>query len=78
MLTSSHERTQETVGHLRAETSRAWFLRRATATEKRQLRKASARYGRRISDWLDSQLPGRPTAETGCFLYLLEACEELG
>ena len=60
------------------DTSRAWFLRRATATEKRQLRKASARYGRRISDWLDSQLPGRPTAETGCFLYLLEACEELG
>jgi hypothetical protein len=58
--------------------SRGYFVRRATSAEKRQLRRALARYGRRINEWLDAQLPRRATAETGCFLYLMETCEELG
>jgi hypothetical protein len=57
--------------------SRDYLLRRATSREKRQLRRMHARYAQRISEWLDSQLPQRPTPETGAFLYLLEACEEL-
>jgi hypothetical protein len=57
--------------------SRAYLLRRATRRDKLQLRRVRDRYAQRISDWLDSQLPDRPTPETGAFLYLLEACEEL-
>ena len=58
--------------------SRGYLLRRATTKEKQQLRKARERYGQRIEEWLDSRLPDESTPETGAFLYLLEACEELG
>lgn len=58
--------------------SRSYLLRRATKQDKQELRQVRERHAQRIQDWLDSRLPDDPTAETGAFLYLLEACEELG
>jgi hypothetical protein len=57
--------------------SRGYFVRRATRKDKQQLRRVRDLYARRISDWLDTQLPDHPTPETGAFLYLLEACDEM-
>jgi hypothetical protein len=59
--------------------ARAYFLRRATREDKAELRAAMMSHGDRISAWLDSLGPeGIVTPEAGCFLYLLEACAELG
>ncbi len=59
--------------------ARGYFLRRATREDKAALRAALASHADRISGWLDSLGPeGIVTPEAGCFLYLLEACAELG
>jgi tetratricopeptide (TPR) repeat protein len=60
------------------EPSREYFVRRATREEKEELRRAFRLHGRRISEWLDSLSPDRLSPESGAFLYLLEACEEMG
>jgi hypothetical protein len=57
--------------------SRGYLLRRATRRDKQALRRVGERHAQQIQDWLDSQLPERPTPETGAFLYLLEAIDEI-
>jgi hypothetical protein len=59
--------------------ARGYFVRRATREEKAELRLALAAHGLAIGAWLDSIGPeGIVTPEAGCFLFLLEACAELG
>jgi tetratricopeptide (TPR) repeat protein len=58
--------------------ARGYLTRRATRQDKEELRRALRDHGGRISSWLDTVLPDRPSPESGAFLYLLEACEEMG
>jgi hypothetical protein len=59
--------------------AREYFVRRATRSEKAELRAALSAHGPRIAAWLDSLGPeGIVTPEAGSFLFLLEACAELG
>ncbi|HEX9187961.1 MAG TPA: hypothetical protein VGB87_12855, partial [Vicinamibacteria bacterium] len=59
--------------------ARAHFVRRATRSEKAELRASLSAHGPRITAWLDSLGPeGIVTPEAGSFLFLLEACAELG
>jgi hypothetical protein len=59
--------------------AREYFVRRATRSEKAELGAALSAHGPRIAAWLDSLGPeGIVTPEAGSFLFLLEACAELG
>lgn len=58
--------------------SREYFVRRATREERQELRRAYRLYGRRICEWIDSLATGQETPASTCFLYFLDACDELG
>jgi hypothetical protein len=60
------------------EPSREYFVKRATRAERQELRQAFRRHERRIAEWIDSLAPGAHTAASTCFLYFLDACDELG
>jgi hypothetical protein len=58
--------------------ARGYFVDRASAREKQELRQALHGREQAISDWIDSFAPDDMSDEAGCFMYMLEADEEMG
>jgi hypothetical protein len=54
------------------------FEQRASAGDKQELRRALTGRTAEVTRWLDSSEAGRPmTAEAACFMYMLEALDEM-
>jgi hypothetical protein len=58
--------------------ARGYFVDRASDREKRELRQALQGREQAITDWIDSFAPADMSEEAGCFMYMLEADEEMG
>lgn len=58
--------------------ARGYFVDRASAEEKQELRRILRGRVQAVTDWIDSFMPGDMSDEAGCFMYMLEAHEEMG